>query len=144
MIKDRRQSACTGSAFRIYMGGNAIVTWYRSIADPESSLYDFAKTYNGAALIWIMGMIGVAALIDAIVNDFMPARFKWKGAVQQRHFIMAGMAFCYAAQLYIALQENRPAGLLIFYIWNASIIMYVTFIDARQRARDAQWQRSFN
>ena len=126
-----------GSIFRIYMGGNAIVAWYVALTDPRSLLHLVASTTEGVVLIWLLLIVGCAALLDALINDLLPQRFHWRPALRQRHFIFAALAFCYVAQLYLAFFNLRSAGLLLYYIWNAGMIMLVVFIDAHQRSKDA-------
>lgn len=127
-----------GSLFRIYMGGNAIVSWYIAMTDPRSLMSLVTLTGEGAALIWLLMFVGAAALVDGIVNDLLPARFHWRCAVRQRHFILAALAFCYVAQLYVAFFKLRSTGLLMYYLWNAAAIIAVAFFDAHQRSRDAK------
>lgn len=126
-----------GSVFRIYMGGNAIVTWFIAMTDPRSLMYAAASTGEGAVLVWLLMLVGAAAVIDAVVNDLLPRRFHWRVALRQRHFILAAMAFCYVAQLYVAFFNFRSTGLLLYYLWNATMIMLAAFLDAHQRSKDA-------
>lgn len=126
-----------GSIFRVYVGGNAIVSGYLALVEPRSLMYLVAETPQGLALIFVLAIVGAAALVDALINDFLPARFNWRVAVRQRHFILAAMAFCYLAQLYVAFLNLRSSGLLIQYLWNVVAIMAVAFFDAHQRSKDA-------
>ncbi len=126
-----------GSVFRVYMGGSAIVAWLMAIDAPGSAAHQVAATGEGAALVWLLMLVGVAALIDAVVNDFLPDRFHWRVALRQRHFILSAMAFCYIAQLYVAFFSMRSTGLLLYYLWNAGAIMFIAFIDAHQRSKDS-------
>jgi hypothetical protein len=135
----RFPQAGTGArcVFRIYMGGNAIVTWFIAMTDSRSLMHSMASTGEGSALIWMLMMVGVAAVLDAVINDLLPERFRWRVALRQRHFILAAMAFCYVAQLYVAFFNLRSTGLLLYYLWNAGMIMLATFLDAHQRSKDA-------
>jgi hypothetical protein len=126
-----------GSLFRIYMGGNAIVSWYMALAEPRSLMHLVASSLEGSALIWLLMFVGVAALLDALINDFLPPRFHWRMAIRQRHLILAALAFCYVAQLYVAFFNLRSTGLLLYYLWTAITIMAVAFFDAHQRSKDA-------
>jgi hypothetical protein len=119
------------------MGGNAIVSWFIAGSDPRSLASLTAASTDGAILVWVLALIGVALLLDAGVNDFLPARFRWRTAVRQRHFILMAMAFCYCAQLYVGLSNYTSIALLVYYLWNVCAIMLVTFVDANQRSRDA-------
>ena len=138
-MKRLPQSAASraGSVFRIYMGGNAIVTWYVAMTDARSLMHLVASTHEGATLVWMLMAFGAAAVIDAVVNDVLPRRWHWRVALRQRHFILAAMAFCYVAQLYVAFFNLRSTGLLLYYLWNAGMIMLAAFLDAHQRSKDA-------
>lgn len=125
-----------GSVFRLYMGGSAFVTWYLAMFEPRSMMSLAASTEAGAALIWCLMLIGMAAVVDAVINDFLPQRFHWRVAVRQRHFILAAMAFCYVAQLYVA-SRMHSTGLLLIYLWNAIAITLIQFVDAQQRSKEA-------
>lgn len=127
----------SGSIFRAYIGGNAIVTWYVAMTDPRSLMHLLAMTGEGAVLIWLLMFIGIVLLLDVVINDFLPHRFHWRPALRQRHFILFAMAFCYVAQLYVAVARLYTAGLLLYYLWNAVAIMFIAFIDANQRSKDA-------
>ncbi len=126
-----------GSIFRMYMGGNAVITGYMAIYEARSLMHLVASTREGAILIGMLSAVGLAAFLDAVINDFMPGRCHWRVALRQRHFILAAMAFCYVAQLYVAFIYLRSAGLLIHYLWNVVAIMAVAFFDAHQRSKDA-------
>ncbi len=126
-----------GSVFRMYVGGNALVSAYMALFEARSLMHWVASTVEGAVLITLLAIVGAAALLDAVINDFMPVRFNWHIAVRQRHFILAVMAFCYMAQLYVAFLYLRSYGLLIQYLWNVFAIMAVAFFDAHQRSKDA-------
>ena len=60
-----------GSVFRIYIGGNAIVSWYMAFYEPRSIMRLIASTSEGAALMWLLLLVGSAALLDAAINDFL-------------------------------------------------------------------------
>ncbi|MCC6071469.1 hypothetical protein ACFSQU_18170 [Massilia sp. GCM10020059] len=126
-----------GAIFRLHMGGSALLSWYVAMADSRSLMHLVAETREGAALLWLLMLVGVAALFDSVINDLLPARFHWRVALRQRHFILAALAFCYVAQLYVAFFNLRSTGLLLYYLWNAVTIMAVAFFDAHQRSKDA-------
>lgn len=128
----------SGSVFRVYMGGNAIVSWYIAMTDNRSLLHSVSEAWDGAALMWILMVLGACAVVDAVVNDLLPQRYHWRVALRQRHFILVGMAFCFLTQIYIAFAQSRSTGLVLYYLWNASMIMLAAFLDAHQRLKDAK------
>lgn len=126
-----------GAVFRIYMGGNAFVSWFVGMTDPRSLMHLVMSTTEGAVLVWLLMAAGAAAVVDAVLNDILPTRWHWRVALRQRHFILFAMAFCYVAQLYVAFFYLRSSGLLLYYLWNAGMIMLAAFLDAHQRSKDA-------
>jgi hypothetical protein len=126
-----------GSVFRLYLGGSAIITWFLAVTEPRSMVSVAASSSAGTALIWLLLVIGCMAILDAVINDFLPEKCHWRSAVRQRHFILSAMAFCYVAQLYVAFYGIHSIGLLLYYLWNAATIMFIAFVDAHQRSKDA-------
>ncbi|MES2787664.1 MAG: hypothetical protein V4684_19515 [Pseudomonadota bacterium] len=108
-----------------------------ALYEPRSLMHLVASSTEGTVLIWLAMLVGVAAVLDALINDFLPNRCHWRVALRQRHFILTAMAFCYVAQLYVAFLYLRSSGLLIHYLWNVAAIMAVAFFDAHQRSKDA-------
>lgn len=136
---------------RLYAGGDAIVSWYNSVNDPHSHLFRIARTGDGAFLLWLMAFVGALIIIDVIVNDWTPDRicFKnrcvnvsWKRVFRYRHFLFVALAFCYAAQPYVAEMGGYGVSLLIFFYWNSFQNIVIAFLDARQRLRSQGWQRA--
>lgn len=126
-----------GSVFRLYMGGNALVSWFVAMTEPRSMIRLAASSSEGTILSWALMLIGLAVVFDVLINDFLPDRFHWKTALRQRHILLAAMAFCYVAQLYVGFYSLHSPGLLLYYMWNACTIMFISFVDAHQRSKDA-------
>lgn len=110
---------------------------YIGMTDTRSLMHVVASRGEGAALVWVLMVLGACAVLDAVINDLAPKRFHWRVALRRRHFILASMAFCYVAQLYVAFYSFRSTGLLLYYLWNACMIMFAAFLDAHQRSKDA-------
>lgn len=127
----------SGSLFRLYMSGTALITGYIAFNDPRSLMFLLATITEGAILVWLLMLIGIVGVVDAVINDFMSEHFQIKITLHHRHFILAAMAFCYVAQLFVAFYHLRSTGLLFYYLWNAITLMVVAFIDAHQRSKDA-------
>lgn len=139
------------SLCRLYAGGDAIVSWYNSFSDPQARLFRIAQTLDGGVLLWIMAIAGGVIVIDVIANDWTPdhiqfgsksVRVAWRRAFEYRHFLFATLAFCYAAQPYVAAQAGYGVSLLIFFYWNSFQNIAIAFLDAKQRSRSVRWQRA--
>lgn len=138
---------------RLYAGGDAVVSWYNSVNDPSSHLFQIARTADGATLLWIMALAGVAIVFDVIINDWTPAMLRigdkriylrWSRARNYRHLLFVVLAFCYAAQPYVAEMGGYRVSLLVFFYWNSFQNIAIAFFDAKQRSRGPGWQRAYN
>jgi hypothetical protein len=143
-IMNRRLSDYALTLLRIYMGGNAIVSWHTAMSEPRSLIAESTKTPDSQVLIWLLGVVGVLFVIDVIINDIMPKRFIWKRALKHRHFLFSALAYCYVAQLFVGVMAHQGVALLISFVWNASIIMVAAFLDAKKRSRDAGCAMLYN
>lgn len=141
---NRRLSDYALTLLRMYMAGNAVVTWYNAISEPSSLIARTTATPDGKMLVWLLGIVGALMAIDVIINDVMPRRFIWNRALKNRHFLFSALAFCYVAQLFVGVMAHQGVALLIYYIWNASVIMVASFLDAKKRSRDAGCAMLYN
>ena len=138
---------------RLYAGGDAVVSWYNSINDPHSHLFSIGRTTDGGVLLWVMALMGAAIVVDVLANDWTPeairigrwcTRLSWARAFKYRHLLFVALAFCYAAQPYVAERGGYGVSLLVFFYWNAFQNITIAFFDARQRARSLGWQRAIS
>lgn len=138
---------------RLYAGGDAIISWYNSFSDPFARLARIAQTQDGGVLIWIMAIVGIAIVLDVFVNDWTPSRIKigkhsiqlaWNKVFRHRHFLFVALAFCYAAQPYVAERGGYAISLLVWFYWNSMQTIVIGFLDAKQRSRSIGWQRAIS
>lgn len=138
---------------RFYAGGDAIVSWYNSFSDPGARLFRIAQTSDGGVLIWTMGIVGIAVVIDVLINDWTPQcirlgkwrmNIRWRKAFEHRHLLFVALAFCYAAQPYVAKQGGYGVSLLLYFYWQAGQCITLAFFDAKQRSRSIGWQRAIS
>jgi hypothetical protein len=150
MIRQRLQDHFPALC-RLYAGGDAIVSWYNSISDPGAKLFSIARTQDGNMLLWIMAIAGLAVVADVIINDWTPEfilighrrfRLAWQKAFVHRHLLFVTIAFCYAAQPYVAEMGGYRVSLLIFFYWNCFQNLAIAFFDAKLRSRSMGWQRA--
>lgn len=136
---------------RLYAGGDAVLSWYNAFHDPATRLASVSRTTDGGVLLWIMALAGAAIVLDVIINDWTPEfirvgrrnfRLSWRRAFKYRHFLFVTLAFCYAAQPYVAELGGYTVSLLMFFYWNSFQNIAIAFLDAKQRSRSAGWQRA--
>lgn len=141
---NRRLSDYALTLLRLYMGGNAVVTWYNAMSEPQSLIAMTTRTPDGKMLLWLLGIVGAMMAIDVIINDVLPSRFVWSRALKNRHYLFSALAFCYVSQLFVGAMSHQGLALLIYYVWNASIVMVASFLDAKKRSRDAGCAMLYN
>jgi urea transporter len=127
----------SGTISRIFLFGLALILGSVGLTDSRSLFSLVASTDQGFILMWVMIILGVVGVIDVLINDLMPQQFKWRCAHTHRHFLLALMAFCYVAQVYVANSHVKSIGLVIYLLWNAVSLMLVAFVDAHKRSKDA-------
>lgn len=141
------------SLLRFYAGGDALVSWYNAMHDVESHLYMIGSTPDGSPLLWVMALAGALIVLDVLLNDWTPSRItigwwsinlKWRRAFVHRHLLFVLLAFCYAAQPYVAERGGYGVSLLVFFYWNSFQNIALAFFDAKQRSRSAGWQRAYS
>lgn len=149
-LQDHYPSVC-----RFILGGTATVSCYYGLLDPYAGLYAVSLYAEGAALLWLMGAIGAVLVLDVLINDWTPDqvhiagrhfKLNWRRTFKYRHYLFASLAFCYAAQPFVAERGGHSVSLLLFFYWHACINIAVAFLDAKQRSRirGPGWQRACN
>jgi len=141
---NRRLSDYALTVLRMYMGGNAVLSWYNAMNEPSSMIARTSNTFDGTLLIWALGAVGAAMVIDVIINDLMPQSFKWGRALKYRHYLFAALAASYVAQLFAADMASHSNGLGITWAWHAGMTMIASFVDAKKRSRDAGCAMLYN
>lgn len=136
---------------RLFLGGNALVSCYYGTNDPHAGLYIVGLYADGAVLLWLTGVIGAVLVLDVLINDWTPNRITiaghrfdlaWRRTFKYRHYLFASLAFCYAAQPFVAERSGHSVSLLLFFYWHAFINIAVAFLDAKLRSRGPGWQRA--
>lgn len=141
---DRRLSDKGLTLLRVYIGGNALISWYIAISDPLSIVGLNAILSEGMPLVWFQATMGLCILMDTIINDFLPVKYKWEKALKYRHILFSALAFSFVGQLFSAAMAHQSAANIIYYVFNASIIMLASIQDAKKRSRDAECAMIYN
>lgn len=143
-MKSRPQVCVASALFRVYVCGLAIVAWFTSHHDPSSMYALLVSSDEGRWLMRAMLVCGALGLIDVLLNDTaaLPVRFTW--IQTHRHFGFSSLAFCYVAELLIAVVKLASLGLAVFCVWNALLVVIFSLIDAHQRNKDATCPQACN
>lgn len=143
-IMNRRMPDQSLTALRVYLAGTALFNWFNAISEPSSLVARTSNTVNGHVLIWLLGAVGGAMLLDVIINDVMPKKYQWSKALKYRHFLFAALAASYISQLFVSDMESRSNALVSTWLFHAGMTMYASFADAKKRSRDAGCAMLYN
>jgi hypothetical protein len=136
---------------RFYAGGDAILAWYQSFSDPGARMFRIAQYQDNAVMIWLLGIIGVALVLDVIINDLTPETItvgkwgftlRWQKAFEHRHLLFVMIAVSYAAHPFLSNAAGRVVEGAAFLYWNALQAIILAFFDVKLRTRGIKWQRA--
>lgn len=142
-----------GALARFILGGAALVSWYNAFSDHTNNLARIAQTEDGGFLIWAMGLFGAIIILDVVLNDYTPdvmrlgnysLKIAWRKAFEKRHLLFLCLAFCYAAQPFVAEMGGRTVSLLVYFYFWAGVNITIAFYDARERSRSPGWRKTYS
>lgn len=143
----------TPAVFRVTLGGNAFLSWYNAMNEPNSSLWKIGQQAYGSTLIWFMGFFGAVAILDVLLNDWTPKRFsfgplifrlRWRRIFQYRHWLFVGLAVCYVGQPFVAQQGGYGVSLVGYFYWVALTNLAIAYLDAAERSRSQEWEKAYS
>ena len=147
----RRLPDYSMALLRFYTGGDAILAWYQSFSDPGARMFRIAQNQDNAIMIWLLGIIGVALVLDVIINDITPETItigkwtftlRWQKAFEQRHLLFVMIAVSYLAHPFLSDAAGKPVEGIYFLYWNALQAIVLAFFDVKLRTRGIKWQRA--
>lgn len=145
----RRLGDLSSPYIRLILGGQALLNSYTSITNPSSALHDVARTIDGGYFMWAMGLIGIIAIIDMVVNDVLPEavtvgdrifRLSWDRTWSFRHWFFLGIAGCYLAQIAFSDVSSQALSITVICIFWTCMNILGAFVDAGERSRRVWWQ----
>ena len=137
---NRRFTDYSLAAFRFSIGGHALMAWYNSTKDYQSMLGRATREFNGLGfIVLLMAFFGACIVVDVLINDVMPAKYRWPKALKHRHLLLSILGICYVAQPFVGAMSNKYYPLTEYCIWNALIIYLASFLDAKKRSRELEW-----
>lgn len=119
------------SSYRIFIYGFGLCLGYLGLTDSHSLMHQASQQRDGTLLIWMILGVSFLGILDLFFNAGYRQRIP--SLKHHRHFILAGLAFCFLAMLYVGYSKIRSDGVLIFYLWPGICTMGVALLDARKR-----------
>jgi hypothetical protein len=124
---------------RLIISGGAILSAYNTLSDPRTLISQMTMYSDGRVFVFLLGLLGIMAFADVVLNGLFGAKSLWPQIVKRRHVLLSALAICYVAQPYIAAMELRTSGLYTYYFGHAFMTMLVAYHDADKRSRDGAW-----
>jgi hypothetical protein len=98
----------------------------------QSGYYD---TWGGALGIGLMAALAILALLDALINDMLPVKYRFKFPLKCRHLIFFMLAGSQLGLIYNSVMNGTYDALLLKYAWDGIISVVVVFADFSARHR---------
>jgi hypothetical protein len=124
-----------GTILRALFSCIALQTWFAGLYEPRSMHFLVTRDAGdfGYWVVGFMGTLGIALLLDTVVNDMLPKRLRLPYLLDNRPYVLMAMAILQAAELYVA-AHIMGSWSLAFYCLTLSFFMTVTaFRDVQLR-----------
>lgn len=81
----------------------------------------------------IVMVAAILGMLDTIINDVLPPRFHFLGALQTRHFTLMACAAFFAIGAWLCLRHPEAHQLISYYIGCCLAVTAHAFFDIRRR-----------
>lgn len=124
-----------GSILRLFFSLLTIHTWYCGMFDTKTLHYMVTTQAGelGSVIIMLFGSLGLVALADSFVNDFMPRQYSMKTLMKFRHLVFMIIAIMNSAELYVAVQYVQSWGLTFYCLLITTFVVITAFSDIKAR-----------
>lgn len=122
---------------RLYLAVSVIYTQVAAMTAPATLLYQaLAKSVPFGVLgVWVLVAVASVAVLDVVVNDWMPDRFELPTAYAQRHLVYMGLAMGLASISFVLTKSNGWGVLQWRYLLDAAAAVAIAFNDLLARHR---------
>lgn len=124
-----------GSILRLFFSLLTLHTWYCGMFDPRT-LHYMVTTMAGNLGVWIItlfGCLGLAALLDGFINDFLPRQFSIKPLLKSRHLVFMAIAILNSSELFVAVRYVESWGLTLYCLLITTFVVITAFSDIKAR-----------
>lgn len=124
-----------GSFLRAFFALHAILVWFCALYEPRSMHYLVTRDAGlvGRCLAGTFGMLGLLLLLDVVINDFMPKRFKFASALVYRPRMLMAMAMLLGAEMFVAVKRLGSWGLSLYCLLFITFTIITAFRDVQLR-----------
>jgi hypothetical protein len=124
-----------GSILRLFFSLLTLHTCYCGLFDNRT--LHFLVTIKagdlGTAVIVAFGALGLMALADTFVNDFLPKEYTMLRLQKSRHLIFMAIAILNCAELFVAVRLVESWGLVLYCLLVSLFVVITAFSDIQTR-----------
>ena len=110
-----------------------LLVWSSSLVAtvPESMIGNLLK---GSEFIgWIMFVLASAGVIETIINDYLPTRFRWAFALRWRHLALMACCGFFLTLIFLQTQSKISNLVLPYFVIVAFFLAWNAFMDIWKR-----------
>ena len=109
---------------------------------PETSAFWFAYSDKvGSISLVVLAVLSGVALLDVLINDLMPDRFKFKLALKMRQSLWMWIAITYLAYAFVNVKVGFELWLAAVYVLCAGRSVGISVIDLQQSVNSMRRNR---
>ncbi len=124
-----------GSILRLFFSLLTLHTCFCGLFDART-LHYMVTIKAGVMGTWVIvafGALGLMALADTFVNDFLPKGYSMLTLQKSRHLIFMSIAILNCAELFVAVRLVESWGLVLYCLLVSSFVVITAFSDIQHR-----------
>lgn len=123
---------------RSYIAANVFVTCSIALFEPNSVIYRVVQEsgFTGSMSVGVLMCLAFVALCDVLINDLMPARYRFEWSFDYRHLLYMWLAMGLVSVSAVIIKSIGPSPLLLRFWLDALLAALVAFLDTYSRHRE--------
>lgn len=121
---------------RLYLALSVVIFTGTALYQPDTQIYRMISLSGGQFFVFALMLLSLIAMLDAVVNDMFPDRYRLKWAMRHRHVIYMMIALGTFSMAYILWSlSGRPNGAALHLILSSAMATTIAFLDVFARHR---------
>jgi hypothetical protein len=124
-----------GSILRLFFSLLTLHTSFCGLFDSRTLHYMVTVKAGtlGVVVISVFGILGLLALADTFINDFLPKEYKLLPVQEHRHIIFMSIAIINCAELFVAVKIVQSWGLVLYCLLVSVFVVITAYSDIQHR-----------
>lgn len=123
---------------RLYIAMSVLVTCLIALLETGSANHRIIEAGGpiGSLSMAALMCLAFVALCDVVINDLMPARYRFEWSFDYRHLLYMWLALGLVSVSVVVMKAAGPTPLLLRFWLDASLATLVAFLDTYSRHRE--------